>query len=340
MSIVLAIDIKYQIPCLLCGSTFTKDLSLQANKDIILTMKIKKTVFIFIICVMLAFTGCYIRPGLYDSPGSASSVPTEVTAPPQLPHGSADSCEGIVAVVSVFVSTPTYSWDFTDPDDKTTISHTLNYLKLGTSWIESQAASWNKFVDFKCDWTVNPSLYYEAKMSDEILNNSGAKGIEEVWQYIAGNLAPIDDIKAEYGASSVVYMLFINTPSNYNRNSCTIVCDEGFVYPYEFCRIYCNSIDGEENPASYAHEILHTFGAPDLYKADDFGNNYGTTDELVAYVSENLPNEIMNATYDIETGLPYYDKISNELTEITAYYIGWTDKSEVAEAFGLEPTKH
>ena len=340
MSIVLAIDIKYQIPCLLCGNTFTKDLSLQANKDIILTMKIKQTVFIFIICVMLACSGCYIRPGLYDSPASSETMATAATEPPQLPHGSADSCEGIVAVVSVFVSTPTYSWDFTDPDDKTTISHTLNYLKLGTSWIESQAASWNKFVDFKCDWTVNPSLYYEAKMSDEILNNSGAKGIEEVWQYIAGNLAPIDDIKAEFGANSVVYMLFINTPSNYNRNSCTIVCDEGFVYPYEFCRIYCNSIDGEENPASYAHEILHTFGAPDLYKADDFGNNYGTTDELVAYVSENLPNEIMNATYDIETGLPYYTKISNELTEITAYYIGWTDKSEVAEEFGLDPAKH
>lgn len=340
MSIVLAIDIKYQIPCLLCGSTFTKDLSLQANKDIILTMKIKQTVFIFIICVMLACSGCVATASPAGSSGDIPGAVTESTDPPQLPRGSADSCTGTIAVVSIYVSTPSYSWDFTSPDDKTTRSDTLKYLKLATGWIETQAASWNKYVDFRCDWTVNSDLYYEAKMSDEILNNSGAKGIEEVWQYIADGTEPIDDIKTKYGASGVVYMIFVNTPSNYNRNSCTIVCDEGFVYPYEFCRIYCNSIDGEENPASYAHEILHTFGAPDLYKADDFGNNYGTTDELVAYVSENLPNEIMNATYDIETGLPYYTKISNELTEITAYYIGWTDKSEVAEEFGLDPAKH
>ena len=318
----------------------TKDLSAGTNIGIILSMKIRYTLVLFIICLMFALTGCYIRPGLYDSPSSEGSVSTEVTAPPQLPHGSADSCEGIVAVVSIYVSTPTYSWDFTDPDDKMTISQSLGFLKLATGWIETEANSWNKFVDFKCDWTVNPELYYEAKMSDEILNNSGAQGIEEVWQYIAANIAPIDDIKAKFGANSVVYVLFVNTPSTYNKNSCTIVCDEGFTYPYEFCRIYCNSIDGMENPASYAHEILHTFGAPDLYKADTFGNNCGTTDDLVTYVSANLPNEIMYTTYDIDTGIPYYDKISNELTEITAYYIGWTDKSEVAEEFGMEPAKH
>ena len=303
-------------------------------------MKIRYTVVIFIICLTFALTGCYIRPGLYDSTGISETSATEITTPPQLPHGSADSCEGIVAVVSIYVSTPSYSWDFTDPADKQTISQTLGFLKLATSWIETEASSWNKFVDFKCDWTVNPGLYYEAKMSDDILVNSDMQGIQEVWKYIAGNIAPIDEIKSKFGANSVVYMLFVNTPSNFTRNSSTIVCEEGFAYPYEFCRIYCNGIDGEENPASYAHEILHTFGAPDLYKADDFGNNCGTTEELVEYVQENLPNEIMYVTYDYQTGLPYYDHISNELTEITAYYIGWTDKSEVAEEFGMDLSKH
>jgi len=48
----------------------------------------------------------------------------------------------------------------------------------------------------------------------------------------------------------------------------------------------------------------------------------------------------MNTTYDYQYGLSYYDHISNELTEITAYYIGWTDKSELVDAFGLEPSKH
>ena len=302
-------------------------------------MRIRYLVVFLIICLLFTCSGCH-TPVAISSNSDIKPVDSEATAPPQLPLGSAVNCEGIVAVVSIYVSTPTYSWDYNDPADKETIAHTLNYLKMATNWIETEAYSWNKFVDFKCDWSVNSSLYYEAKMSDNILENSSAQGIEEVWQYIAANVAPIDDIKSEYGASSVIYMLYVNTPSNYNRNSATIVCEEGFYYPYEFVRIYCNGIDGEENPASYAHEILHTFGAPDLYKADDFGNNCGTTDELVDYVQENLPNEIMNATYDYQTGQPYYDRISNELTEITAYYIGWTDKSEVAEAFGMEPSKH
>ena len=303
-------------------------------------MKIKETVVIFIICVMLAVSGCVTTYSPATAPDAIAPASTDVTVPTGLPLGSAVSCEGVVAVVSIYVSTPSYSWNFSDPDDKVTLSNTLNYLKLGTTWIENEALSWGKYVDFKCDWTVNPSLYYEAKLSDDILINSGVQGIEEVWQYIAANVAPIDDIKAQFGASSVVYMLFVNTPSDFNRNSSTIVCSEDFYYPYEFVRIYCNSIDGEENPASYAHEILHTFGAPDLYKADDFGNNCGTTQELVDYVQENLPNEIMNTTYDYQYGLSYYDHISNELTEITAYYIGWTDKSELVDAFGLEPSKH
>ena len=289
---------------------------------------------------MLAFSGCVTTYTPTTSGSVLAPVQNAPDIPSDLPLGSAVNCEGVVAVVSIFVSTPSYSWDYTDPADAETMAHTLNYLKQATSWIETEANSWGKYVDFKCDWTVNTDLYYEAKLSDDILINSDMKGIEEVWQYIASNVAPIEDIKAEFGASSVVYMLFVNTPSNFNRNSSTIVCSEGFYYPYEFVRIYCNSIDGEENPASYAHEILHTFGAPDLYKADDFGNNCGTTQELVDYVQENLPNEIMNSTYDYQTGQAYYDHISNELTEITAYYIGWTDKSDLAEEYGMEPSKH
>lgn len=85
------------------------------------------------------------------------------------------------------------------------------------------------------------------------------------------------------------------------------------------------------------HEILHAFGAPDLYTADEYGNNYGLTDELVDYIKNNLDNEIMYTT-DRVTGECHYSSITNDLTEITAYYIGWTIKRDCRKVRHAEAT--
>ena len=61
-------------------------------------------------------------------------------------------------------------------------------------------------------------------------------------------------------------------------------------YPYEFISLYFVD-SGEINaPAIYAHEILHCFGAPDLYAPDD---EYGIGDSFVSWIGENSPNDIM-----------------------------------------------
>ena len=96
----------------------------------------------------------------------------------------------------------------------------------------------------------------------------------------------------------------------------------------------------EEAPAAYAHEMLHTFGAPDLYVGENPAANYNINDDFVSYCETYHPNEIMVTTYDVDTDEPHYDYISNELTEITAYYIGWTDTSREAEEFHLQESQH
>ena len=81
--------------------------------------------------------------------------------------------------------------------------------------------------------------------------------------------------------------------------------DDGDSFYYEYSCLYKTDAytDGEaESPATYAHEILHLFGAPDLYE----GSSDPYVDEaLVSYVADTYPGDIMLSTYedDGSTGL-------------------------------------
>lgn len=46
------------------------------------------------------------------------------------------------------------------------------------------------------------------------------------------------------------------------------------------------------SPAVIAHEMLHLFGAPDLYGCDLYDMNYGTTDDYVAYCEKTTKTKL------------------------------------------------
>ncbi len=135
-------------------------------------------------------------------------------------------------------------------------------------------------------------------------------------------------------------MFLINSPESNELTSCTTTWSEDNDYPYEMCFMFMHTDGEEEMPASFAHEILHTFGAPDLYMADEDGNNFGITQEYVDALEVSNSNDIMFTTYDAITQEPHYDKITNEFTEIDAYYVGLCDSSEVVEDWGFDPSQH
>jgi hypothetical protein len=94
----------------------------------------------------------------------------------------------------------------------------------------------------------------------------------------------------------------------------------------------------EEPPAAYAHEILHTFGAVDLYDTSD--ENLGATKKFVRYIGKHDANDIMYTVYNEKTGESEYDRISNRLTALDAYYIGWTDSCPLVKEWNLLPSQH
>ena len=67
---------------------------------------------------------------------------------------------------------------------------------------------------------------------------------------------------------------------------------------------------------------------------------YGITEEFFSYIEENDNNDLMYTVYNAESDVAEYDEISNEITDIDAYYIGWADSSETASDWGLEHSQH
>lgn len=253
--------------------------------------------------------------------------------------GSASELDGNIVVVSIFLDDDQTKWDFGNRNaDVTMRANSLQYLGIATQWISDNAEQWGKEPVFFYNWEEDAQLYYETEIVADVTDEEEDPS-EELSDFIDQYIY-VDELLERYEADSIVFMAFVNTPSGNSEPSYTLPFDDSIESPYEIVYILTRC-DGEiENPATYAHEILHTFGAPDLYTDEFPAYNYNIDSTYVAYCEEHHANEIMFTTYDAETLESYYDHISNELTDITAYYIGWTDTCEDVELFHLQPSQH
>ena len=75
--------------------------------------------------------------------------------------------------------------------------------------------------------------------------------------------------------------------------------------------------------ATFAHEILHAFGAPDLYL-----KNSRIPQEYVDYCNETKSNDIM---FTINLG----SSISVFFSDLCAYYVGLKDTCSEVDTWGL-----
>ena len=275
-----------------------------------------------------------------SSEEAESSENITTSADEQYPLGSAAELSGNTVIVTIFASDADYEWDFTSLDDQITRENAKRYIQIATDWIVEQATAYGKDVSFIYSYDDSSDLYYETTFSSSICKDEIGESCEDVWNYIDTDIPAIEELETEYSADNVFYMLYYNTPVDFQITSNTRNHYDDMEYPYEYCSMYLHSYSIEENPASYAHEILHIFGAPDLYASYGSEDNYGITDEYVEYCATAHANEIMYNTYDEETGEPIYDSINNILTDVTAYYIGWIDTLEEQETWNLLPSEH
>jgi|GEM_PF-847898 len=272
---------------------------------------------------------------------SADASPHHASAPSlDLRFGSALTPEGTNVVISIFASDETYRWDFENETDVATRAQTLEALSVACEWLEETLATYDCEATYVYDWSEDSSLLYEATFEDVDLTSADAyvTANNYIWVYIDNRVETLESLAERYEADNVIYILYYNTPASFEQSSNTRNYYEGMSFPYEFVNIYAQAYGIYECPAAYAHEILHTYGAPDLYAA--YEDNYDISEEYVAYCAQVHANEIMYNVYDVDTGEPRYDKVSNIMEDVTAYYIGIAEAPEEVEAWGLAESQH
>jgi hypothetical protein len=78
----------------------------------------------------------------------------------------------------------------------------------------------------------------------------------------------------------------------------------------------------------------------DAAQPDSRDAEYGISQEILDYISENVPNDIMYYCSDPETGEYLYDRIPSMVSEVDAYYAGLTDYCELVEEYHLGKSQH
>lgn len=225
--------------------------------------------------------------------------------------GSACYLRGRNLLYSLYVDTTESSWSKEERED------VLSKLEIASAYIEDSAKQYHEKVELVCDWKENPDLTGSAKVEFPI--NDKADFVERLDQEIAlwvEKKVDYDALMEAYEAEGIALLVFVN-----NAVSSYAIVYDGIDNPKESV-----VLAGEETPAAYAHEILHVFGAHDLYKDAEY------TKDVTDYVKKAYPMEIMYTVTDAD-GEKCEDQIVNEISPITAYHLGWIDYTEEIDVF-------
>jgi len=281
-----------------------------------------------------------------DSEEAASSGQTEAsdfTNDSIYPLGTCKELEGTFVIMSIAADDATTSWDFDNADDANTLAYISEKFAIGLKWIEDMGKQYGKDINFIYNWDEDNELFYTAQLSEDYGTNNGNYR-QDTKTFIDENLSSYAaNLVNKYNADGIMFVFYFNEPENTD-----FVCfaepyigtDLGMDYPYEVLCVDKYVYGAQQGPATYAHEVLHLFGAPDFYNVDTDGSNHGMTEEFVSYCQQNHLNEIMNATYDPYNNVIPENEVTNDLTDLTAYYIGWVDSNEECEAYGVDTSEH
>ncbi|MCR5161813.1 MAG: hypothetical protein K6C06_08580 [Lachnospiraceae bacterium] len=245
--------------------------------------------------------------------------------------GTGQYIGGRTVLVAIFVNTPQYSWDFNDSDDLDAYSKLYYRLQTASEWLERQTSSWNVWSDFVWDWYNNSNLYYVANF-DKPLNGPTSTRYSEVLDWFRANIDP-DALLSQYDADNILFMWYVNSDL-YQDEHC-------FAFQFDYTYL-TDSQKGYEGvwfnvrhsgftlgAPTLAHEILHCFGAVDLYYSNDQINS-----SYVSYLDSIGSSDIMHTIYDQP------DVIDESFTELDAYYTGLTSYSYDVQSYGLGLSPH
>ena len=261
-----------------------------------------------------------------QDPVEETTPPTETEPEQQAPSklGSAGMIGDKTLVVSIFVNDSNTHWDFDLKADKDMVNTMHRHLGNGVKWITKQCKTYGVTPEFIYDWKKNPDLYFTYDFGKTSLVREDGSGYYTQTAYIDAHIDSQALLK-KYDAENIIYIFYFNTGKDNTVNSWAIT-HLNDVYT-EIINVYVRddySGGFYIMPASsFAHEILHCFGAHDLY--------YASSEIPQAYVDHMAKTRSKDIMYTVSLG----GSISQKFTELDAYYVGLVDSCDEVETWGL-----
>ena len=207
-------------------------------------------------------------------------------------NGPCQTLTGDVLVTVVFVTDPESTWSEQDIADVKTA------CENGSNNLMQAAQTYGSELNIRLNYansTIDSTLSRENLVTDDVLKAANLPEAIIVTEYLENTYsvkeAPLIFVLNRMGRSGA-----------YNDN------------PPEFVLWYLDSTgDLSQDTNTYQHELLHLFGAVDLYYPEN----------ITELASEYMPDSIMNGGETID--------------EFTAYLVGWTNEfTEAAHYFYQE----
>ena len=207
-------------------------------------------------------------------------------------------------------------------------------VAMAVDWLTEQADSYGVTADISYDDGSDTSpLSYTYSLRSRLRGGVDSEESNAFLNEMDALCATLDtaELRAQYGTDHVGFLLFL--PVSGTSFTMAHYAEDGTDFYHEYCCLYRYDAyvsDPEpESPATFAHEILHLFGAPDLYEGSSDPYVDGA---LTAYVQQTYPDDIMLSTY-AEDGSNLYTSIDKVISPLTAYCIGLADNCPELEQF-------
>ncbi len=252
--------------------------------------------------------------------------------------GSAKYLDGSTVFVCIFLEDMGASWT---REEKQQVE---DNLEVACDFLVDEGERYNKDVHLIYNLSESSDLvyelYYDAYFPGSCsgsTNEAIKEQVYDMYDYVVEyihDFIPSVYLMDKYNTDSIGYLVFVDGESDtasafsYYHNNNTYYEELAFI-PLRW------QDDYKVNPDTYAHEILHLFGARDLYTTKEIN---GISKEFVIYTADRYPEDIMLG-YATD-GVSWEDSISSEISKITAYFIGWTEYIAELEQFPSIETEY
>ncbi|MCR5501912.1 MAG: hypothetical protein K6F53_02795 [Lachnospiraceae bacterium] len=214
-------------------------------------------------------------------------------------RGSVKKLTGKNVIVSLFADTMYSRWEEEEKRE------TLEKLRTACGYLEEEAKEAGVPLELVYDWQEEPELSRSGRVFFPINEDTCYSGLlDRRIAFWLGHTVSYEKLLRKYRADGIAMMIHFR-----QEGRSYAICFDGEDIYKETMVVFRDA-----NAASYAHELLHLFGAHDLYEGAEY------TDDCVSYIMEHYPNELMLTVTEKDP-----KRITQKISPITAYHIGWTD---------------